>query len=154
VKIQWVIMAEGITTDARGALAAVGLGQSAIIVPAVPAQAKRAVIAQISGEKDELYPGLPVSFSVSVLDPSGKALSVNSGQVPIGPMPFPDMPLGLNLASEVMFMISNYGRHVIRVAAQVSDAPEMATEVEFYATQPPLDLGATSSGNPAPAQSI
>lgn len=137
MKIQWAIMAEGITQDARGAIAAVGLGQAVIVAPSLPTPAKRAIILVMNGDKSEFVPGRLVTFSVSVIGPSEKTLSVNGGQTPIGPIVWPDLPFGLNLASEVMFTASEYGRHVIKVTAQAGNDAELDTDVEFYVTHPP-----------------
>ncbi len=148
MKLQWIIMAEGITQDARGAFTAVGIGQGVISTPVLPLQSKRAVIAVISGDHDELVPGRLVSFSISVFSPSDKPLNVNTVQAPVGPVIYPDLPVGLNLASEILFSTSEYGRHLVRVTAKIGEGRELTGEVEFHVAPPPLDAGHAADGDP------
>lgn len=137
MNIQWVLMAEGITQDARGAVTAVGVCQTVLVAPTLPVQAKRAIVALITGENEEFVAGRQFSYSVSVADPSGRTLSALSGLGAIGPVPYPELPFGLNVASESVFTVIEYGRHVITLVVQAGDDPELTAEVNFYAAKPP-----------------
>jgi len=135
VRIKWAILAEGVTQDARGALAAIGVGQAVLSAAALPVQAKRAMIVLITGEKEEFAEGRHISFSASMIGPSGKTLAVQTGQMPLGPLPWPDLPFGLNLASELAFPATEYGRYEVRVSAQSGDE-DLSVEEEFFIVPP------------------
>jgi hypothetical protein len=140
VKLQWALIAEGVTADARGAVTAVGVAQTVLVAPALPAQAKRAVVALITGENKEFVPGRQFTFSGSVTGPSGKTLSGLSGAGAIGPLPYPDLPAGLSVAAEAAFTVTEYGRHVIKLVVQVGDDPDLEAEMDFYVAKPPAAL--------------
>jgi hypothetical protein len=93
------------------------------------------MVVSILGEKEEFAEGRHISFSVTMIGPSGDTLAVQTGQAPIGPLPWPDLPFGLNLASELVFSATEYGRYEVRVSAQSGDE-ELTVEEEFFVVPP------------------
>jgi hypothetical protein len=150
VNLQWALMAEGVTADARGALTVVGVSQTALVAPALPAQAKRAIVALITGENKEFVPGRQFTFSVSVTGPSGKTLSGLSGAGALPPLVYPDLPAALNVAAEAAFTVTEYGKHVIKLVVQIGEDSELEAEMDFYAAKPPAAQIAAES--PAPGK--
>ena len=130
MKIQWALMAEGITVDARGALTAVGLAQSVLVAPILPIVTKRAVIS-------EFLPGNLVKFVVEITGPSGEVLSKHQGNVPMASSIFHDVPAGITLSAEMALMVKEYGRHLIKIETEPSGHPRMNAELEFFVKQPP-----------------
>jgi hypothetical protein len=137
MRIQWALLAEGITQDARGALTAVGLAQSVLATPALPAIVKRAVIILLSGDNDDFTPGEPVRFTFRVEAPSGEVIAAHDGTVPMVQAGFPGFPTGINLAAESVFTVKEYGRYVIKLTAQPGRKAELNTDLDFYVTTPP-----------------
>ncbi|HMH91057.1 MAG TPA: hypothetical protein VK586_08235 [Streptosporangiaceae bacterium] len=136
MKIQWALMAEGITQDARGALTVVGLSQSVVSAAALPVMLKRAVVVLLAGSDDEIDPGQPLHFATRVIAPSGEAICAHDGVVPMAPSKFPGLPARINIASESFFAVKEYGRHSITVTVRPGDHPDLCAELEFYVTRP------------------
>lgn len=139
MKVQWALLAEGATVDARGALAAVGLAQSVLIAPVLPMGAKRAIILSLSGPSSEFVPGRPVKFSFQVVSPSGGVLAEHKGSIPMPSNTFPEVPTGVNISAEAAFTIKEYGRHIVNVGVEPSGHSEMNVELEFYVMKPPSE---------------
>jgi hypothetical protein len=137
MRVNWTIMAEGVTVDARGALTAVGLAQSVLSAPALPMMAKRAIVLLLSGTNDEFIPGQPVRFSFQIVAPSGEVLCEHKGSAPMAFSQFPEVPTGITISAEAPFTIKEYGRHLIKIATQPSGHPEMDAELEFFVMKPP-----------------
>lgn len=137
MKVQWALLAEGVTVDARGALAAVGLAQSVLIAPVLPMGAKRAIILSLSGPSNEFVPGKPVKFSFQVISPPGGVLFEHKGSIPMASNNFPELPTGVNISAEAAFIIKEYGRHVVNASVEPSGHSEMNVELEFYVMKPP-----------------
>jgi hypothetical protein len=137
MRIQWALLAEGITQDARGALTAVGLAQSVLAAPALPVMIKRAVVILLSVSIEEYAPGDPVRFTFRVESPSGESIAAHDGTIQMIIPAFPDLPIGINLAAESVFTVKEYGRHVVRVAAQSGNNDKLEIDLEFYVTTPP-----------------
>lgn len=136
MNIQWLLMAEAVTQDARGAMTAVGVSQTVLVAPELPIQAKRAVIALISAEQGEIGSGDKVAFSISVISPAGDVLSKNAGHADIQPPPWPDLPPSFNLASESVFTATDYGCYRIMVTVRVAENPELVSESSFWVIAP------------------
>jgi hypothetical protein len=153
MKIQWALMAEGITQDARGAVTAVGLAQAVLVVPAVPVQAKRAIVLLLSGESGEFIPGKPLRFRMSVTGPSDEDIARNEGGIPLASSLYPvELPGSAVIASETIFQVKEYGRHSVKLAVQIADQPELAAEVDFFVLRPSAitseDSNSVSAGLP------
>jgi hypothetical protein len=136
MKIQWATMAEGITVDARGALAAVGLTQSVLVAPILPVGTKRAVVLLLTGANSEFVPGQPVKFSFQIAAPSGEVLFEHKASIPMASNNFPEVPTGITISAEASFTIKEYGQHLVNMTVQPSGHPEMNTELEFYVMKP------------------
>ena len=137
MNIQWVLMAEAIAQDGRGGLTAVGVSQMILVAPELPVQVKRAVVALVKGEKGEIVPGDKIAFAISLISPSDDIISKHSAQVDIQTLPWPDLPPSMNLASESVFTVTEYGQHRIQVTVQFDEHPELTAESDFWVMAPP-----------------
>jgi hypothetical protein len=145
VKIEWALMAEGITQDSRGAVTAVGLAQALLVVRTVPVVMKRAVVLLLSGEREEFIPGRPLHFRVSVTGPSGEKLVTHEGIVPMsGSLNPVDLPGAATIATETAFQVKEYGRHSVKLAVQSTDQPELIGKLDFFVVRPPVDTSEDS----------
>lgn len=136
MKLNCALTAEGITQDSRGAITAVGLFQNVLATATLPLTAKRAAVMLITGDSAELVPGKPVKFSICVRTPSGNNIYDNQGVAQIEPTLYPELPFGFNIAADIAFTISEYGKHVIRMTAKPDDDAEIASEIELYVVLP------------------
>lgn len=134
--VKWVIMAEGLTQDARGALTVVGLAQSLLATPNLPTATKRAVVMLLTGDSDEFIPGRPIKFKTSIEAPSGEMIFEHQGSVPMGPNNFPGLPSGVTIASDITFTAKEYGRYFIKMSAQPADHPRLEAGLHFYVVNP------------------
>lgn len=136
MKLSCALMAEGITQDSRGLITAVGLFQNVLATAALPVTAKRAAVMLITGDSADFVLGRPIKFSISVLTPSGSNIAENRGVTQIAPTLYPELPSGLNIAAEIAFTVSEYGKHVLRMVAEPDGEPEITSEIEFYVVLP------------------
>lgn len=130
--VEWSILAEGMTQDARGALTVVGLAQTVGMAPKLPLAVKRAAIILLTGDNEEFIAGRPVNFSLKIEGPSGQIVCENQGVTPIAPNPFPDLPFGVTIAGEVAFIAHEYGRYVLTIEVQPVDHPRLEAKMNFY----------------------
>jgi hypothetical protein len=148
MKVEWALIAEGVTVDARGALAAVGLSQSVLATSVLPITVKRAVILLLTGPSDEFAPGRTVKFSFQVIAPSGEILSEHKGNIPMAANNFPELPTGITISAETGFTIKEYGRHLLEITAEPTGHSEMTSKLEFYVVQPQGDGVSNPSSMP------
>lgn len=134
MKIDWVILAEGVTQDARGAVALVGLGQNLLVTETLPAGTKRAVVTHLS----DLPVDRELRFRVALTTPQGRVLSAQESSLRVGPPPFAGIPsAGLDIPIEFAVGVTEYGTHLFE--CELTDPEERITlsgSVEFIvATQ-------------------
>jgi hypothetical protein len=146
VKIEWVILAEGLGQDAKGALTIIGLNQNVLATPTLPAPTKRAVVSHVVAEQGEVKAGDSLSLRFNVISPSGKVIAANTVQGAIGPFPWPELPLFLDFPAELVISFNEYGTHRFEVTAQIGEADESVGHAEFYV----LDATAPQEGERSP----
>lgn len=115
MRIEWILLAEGITYDSRGALAAVGLNQNVFAANALPANTKRAVIVRLTDPPENRT----VHFRYAVVAASGQILSAQEGAIEFGERRLLDLPAALDVPAEFALSLSEYGEH--RIEFEVSD---------------------------------
>jgi hypothetical protein len=137
VKLDWVIVAEGLGTDAKGAVTAIGVDQAVLIAPEVPTTTKRAIIARlVEDEETALTAGTTIQFSLAIRSPSGKVLSAQSGGATIGAKLFPELPGSVVIPAEVGIAANEYGTYDIEVTASAPGMDEVSGTVPLYVVPP------------------
>ena len=136
MKIEWILLAEGLGQDAKGALTAIGLNQNVLATPSLPATTKRAVVARLVAGDGTLNSGDKVSLRFSVSDPAGQVIAAQTMQGAIGSCPWPDLPLSTDLPIELVLTFQHYGTHKFEVAVQASDGTEVKDHLDFYVLPP------------------
>lgn len=149
MKIGWVLLAEGIGQDARAVLTAIGLNQNVLATTALPIVTKRAIIVHIVADKDALKLGDRFNVTFNVTSPSGKIITAQSGQVTVGKVSWPDLPVSFDLPVELVLNVSEYGTYLIEATVQVADGPEMSEHIEFYVVNAPDPASVESRTAPA-----
>jgi hypothetical protein len=136
LRIAWVILAEGIGSDAKHAFTAIGVNQNVLVTPKFPATTKRAVIAHF--EDVELTSGDSVQVSFSVIAPSGRVLVAQTGTVTATDPPWPELPRVFDVPAEFAISVSEYGTHILRAEAVPPDGEVLTGEVALYVMKPPV----------------
>ena len=109
MRLEWIILAEGLGADAKGALTVIGLNQNVLITPTLPATTKRAILAHFTENGAEAKPGEPIFFRVSFVSPSGKTISAQNGSAQFTLSRWPDIPAAIDLPAEMILNCSEYG---------------------------------------------
>jgi hypothetical protein len=137
VKIEWIALADGVGQDSRGAFTAIALNQNVFPTPTLPSAAKRAVIVHVAEEPGVLKPGDKFNILFNVFNPHGKVINAQSGQVAIGPVQWPNLPMTADLPAEMILNVSEYGTYRIEAAVQPMDGKEDSKSIEFYVVEAP-----------------
>jgi hypothetical protein len=137
MKIEWILLAEGLGQDAKGAITAIGINQNVLATPTLPAATKRAVLSHLAADHTEVKTGDKLTVRFSVTSPSGKVISASTAQVTVGPFAWPDLPIFFDFPVELVVTFSEYGTHRFEVAAQVGDSTETSDHIDFYVVNPP-----------------
>ena len=140
MKLEWVILAEGLGQDSKGAVTAIGLNQNILISPTLPASTKRAVLAHFVEDGTSLSAGQQFTFRISFISPSGKVISAQTGSAPLIVPPWADLPIAIDMPAEMMLNCSEYGTHRIEVSMELPDGDEIKGHVDFYVREkaPPI----------------
>ena len=115
MKIEWLILCEGIGTNANGAITAISINQNLVFPPALPIQLKRALIAHISDEGDSLQPGASVELAIVITSPSGAELAKVAAKLAVNDRLVTDFPGTLDFPFESILTISQYGTYSVRI---------------------------------------
>lgn len=137
MKIEWLILAEGLGQDSKGAITAIGLNQNVLIAPTFPSTTKRAVVAHLVYDIKDLKPGDKLNLYFSATSPSGKVVAAQSAQAAVGEPKWSDLPATADMPAEMLLTLHEYGTHRIEVSVQSSDNEEATTAgLDFYVVKP------------------
>lgn len=137
MKVEWILIADGIGQDSRGAVTAIAINQNVIIAPTLPDVAKRAVVAHITEAPGVIKRGDKINVSFRVISPSGDILAAQSGQVTVGQIIFPDLPVTTDLPMEFSMSLSEYGTHKIEIRVDLAGREHSEGAIELFVTEPP-----------------
>ncbi|WP_131740354.1 hypothetical protein [Actinomadura roseirufa] len=136
MKLEWLILAEGVAQDADGALTAVGLNQNILISSILPTVTKRAIIAHLSG----LQPGEELSFRFRVESPSGEVIAANAGRANLdGIPPWADQGVEatFDIPAELQLEVRELGKHRFVVSMDSSTGQHAEADVPLYVIKQP-----------------
>lgn len=137
MRIESVLLAEGVTTDARGALAVIGLNQNIFPTATLPAATKRAILAHIVEDPGIMQPNMRFSFSLKVSDPKGNVILAQTASVAVGQVPWPSLPATTDLPLELALNLSEYGAYRFEVEIQPpGDGAPLTGGVDMYVVRP------------------
>ena len=140
MKLGWILLAEGLGQDAKGAVTAIGLNQNILITSTLPAQAKRAILAHFVEDGSTVKTGDQLMFRVSFVSPSGKVISAMNSPAILAPMPWSDLPVSIDLPAEMILSCSEYGAYEINVEVELSTGETVGGQEKFYVREPPSSL--------------
>lgn len=137
MKIDWVLLAEGATLDARGAVTAVGLNQNIFPAASLPATTKRAIISHVIEDPGVIQPQSKFTISIRIRDPRGNVVVAQTAAVAVGHIPWPSLPLTTDLPLELALNLTEYGTYHFEVEIQPPGGGDTETgTVEMYVVRP------------------
>lgn len=114
MQISWMMLAEGIAQDAKGAFSLIGVNQNIIFVDSIPSQTKRAVLVHLEAAAGEGVADLSsATFTFTVTAPSGVVIGAQSGQIEAGDLPFPDLPSTADVPFDSVIPIAEPGEYTV-----------------------------------------
>ena len=134
MKLESLVLAEGMGQDANGAYTLIGVNQNVFSPQSLPAGTKRAVLAYFVEEPGENleWAGKSAEVSFTVTSPTGKVLAAQTGQLSFGEKNFADVPVALQLPNEIILQVREYGDHRIAVAVTFPDESVVKGELTLY----------------------
>jgi hypothetical protein len=149
VRIEWVLLAEGLGQDAKGAFTAIGLNQNILAAASLPTTTKRAVMAHLVADDEPLKAGDKITLRFSVTSPSSQTIAAQTIQGTAGQLPWPDLPATSDLPVELLLTFNEYGTHRFEVVVQTANGGESRGHVDFYVVTPAQSVadGLASAGS-------
>lgn len=137
MRIDWMTLAEGLGSDANGALTLIGFNRNVFVSTSLPAVTKRAVLLHVSGDREEFEGREKLQVAFSVTAPSGRVLLAQTAGLTLGASPWIDIPAGLDVPAEFGLNLTEYGDHVIRAELDFEGTQQLSAETILYVRQPP-----------------
>ena len=142
--IDWLGIAEGSASDARGAVTLVGVGQTVVIAPSLPHKEARAVMVVVLDDDGSVLvdPDSPVALTLEIRSPSDKLLLATtqtfSTRQAINPAAIPEgVPTrGFQLVMSLNLEFTEYGPHTIKVSISVADNDSVERIRRLYVVPP------------------
>jgi hypothetical protein len=135
MKIEWLILAEGLGTAANGAVTAIGVNQNLVVTPTLPVMTKRAVLAHLAAEDDTLA-NTELGVSTKVLGPAGQVLAAQTASAKTGTPLWTDLPITFDLFAEFPLRLADYGTYVVEVEVTGPDGSAAKSRANFYVREP------------------
>jgi len=138
MKLEWIVLCEGLGQSASGAFTLIGVNQNVFAAPTLPAVTKRAILAHISVPNADAFVG-NLSFGLQIVAPNGQVILATTGTLPIRDLPvlFPELPVTLDIPAEAPINITEYGGYKIRLEAEGPGDTHISGEVLLYVVAPP-----------------
>lgn len=138
MKVEWVIIAEGLGTAGNGAITAIGINQVLIIASTLPINTKRAIMVHLVDDDDSLA-DKELGLGVKVLSPSGKILVAQTAPARTGKPQWPDIPVTFDIFTEIGLLLAEYGTYVVDVEVTLPDGTGTQAQANFYVRKPPVN---------------
>jgi hypothetical protein len=130
-----MIIAEGFGTASNGAVTAIGVNQRIIVAPELPANSKRGVMAHFTEVESNLG-GQDLEVSITVSDPSGKAIVANIAPARLSQLPqWPDVPPGVDIFLDIPLRLSEYGAYEIKLSVKLANTGDAISGYVFFYVQ-------------------
>jgi hypothetical protein len=112
VRIEALVMGEGLAQDADGLFTMVRIGQNIFAPAALPAQTKRSfLLLLVEDEAGENLEGETLEVSYQFLDPGGVVTLAQSVSLQVGEKRFKDLRAASWIPCDVMLSVSSRGTH-------------------------------------------
>lgn len=133
MKIEWMVLAEGLAQDSKGAFSLIGLNQNLMFADKLPTQTKRAVVVHLTGSSTDAAVEMgSASFTFALKSPEGATLIAQSGQIQGADFPFPDLPATADIPFDVVAPIPEYGTYLIQFDIRFATGETESSGIQFY----------------------
>jgi hypothetical protein len=138
LRVEWLGLAEGVTQDARGALALVGVNQNVIQAPSLPHTIKEVfVLYVVDDEGDTLIEGTDVTVDFRVESPSGAILTAARSAAKLSQKSVSAIPaVHLQFIAESLLRFEEYGIYAVRCTVETTDQQSVSEEKRLYVIEP------------------
>lgn len=136
MRLDWMILAEGLGQDSRGAITIIGVNQNVFETPLLPGVTKRAVLVHFVDDDRDLKIGDQLNFRVRVVSPSEEVINAQGAQATVGPSRWPDLPLSIDFPIEIVMNCPEYGSYRIELDAQFPEGVTLKGSVILYVVEP------------------
>ena len=130
--IEWLILAEGLGQDVEGAFTFIGVNQNALLAETLPVVTKRAVIAHIAQDGDDLKEGDEVNADFKVSSPSGIVVAQARVSFTLGTKRIKTLPTELDIPAELALEIKEYGAYTVTVEVEIPGSSPVTRELSLY----------------------
>lgn len=136
--LDYVIVAEGVGQDSRGAMTLVAVDQVALIAQTLPISVARLLIVRaVEARVGELTAGADLSMRFQVTSPSGDTVAAGSVTGKGGERVLPDIPVAIQVILQVQFQAPEVGEYRVAVTLSPSTGSEVNAETSLYVVSPP-----------------
>jgi hypothetical protein len=136
ITVEWLILAEGIGQDAKGAFTVIGINQNVLVASALPALTKRALMAHVVDDGDSLKKGHEASAKFKVIAPSGEVVAEVLAKFEVGERRLKDLPAELDIPAELGLEIKEFGAYRLRAEVTTPSGKFAAKELSLYVVEP------------------
>jgi hypothetical protein len=137
MKIDFLIMGEGVVQDASGGFSMVRIGADILQPASLPASTKRSVLLGLREEEDSpILVGTSSRIELRVTAPSGKIVAVATNTFVIGNKAFSEVPGTALIPADFQILVEETGRYVIRAELSQPDT-EVETAERYVHVVPP-----------------
>ena len=120
LRFEWFGIAEGATSDSRGAISLVAIERAVQIVGELPVPLKRVFVGIVQDDEDP-EPTLPEStltVEISVEDPTGTVIVSHRLPIEQGAKRYDSLPMSVSFTAEMQFKAKVYGTYLVRMQCE------------------------------------
>ncbi|MFE6091182.1 hypothetical protein ACFQ7M_04235 [Streptomyces massasporeus] len=133
MNIDYVLLAEGVTADIRGAMTLVGYNQRVVNSPTLPFSFKQTLVVSLSGEMTK---GAQAQLSVNLNTPEGGSAFAFTQPVQVPSPTLKGIPASTNIAMDIPFTGVSYGAYKLKVAWREAGQEAEERELELFVVNP------------------
>lgn len=139
MSIEWMLLSEGLGTNAAGHFTLVSVNTNVLVTAQLPAVTKRAVLVHLTWPEQPETGAYSVHITVS--DPSGNELVAQTSEFTLGgSLPWPHLPTSLDVPAEFLLPVSEYGTYTVAATVSSVDGSEEKASVNLYVVPPPVGV--------------
>lgn len=143
MRLDSVLLAEGMARDARGALTLVGLHQNVQIAAELPTTARRFLVGHV---EVDYPPGTSLEFRLTITSPNGEVTHEQVGKVQLRERRFPELPGALDIPVELIMEVQSHGTFTFGLAVEGPDGDRDEGAATLYVLDPSQERRPAPSG--------
>jgi hypothetical protein len=135
MKIEWIIIAEGLGSASNGAMTVIGINQNLVVTQSAPVITKRAVIAHLVTHDGSLA-DKELGVSIKVLAPAGQVLAAQTVPAKTGTPLWADMQVTFDIFAEFPLRLPDYGDYTFAVEVTGPSGETVTGQTYLYVRKP------------------